>query len=149
MAQQLCPYRKAVRTTKSTANRKKPAVPRPKLLSVSEEARRWSALLESELLSWPGVIAKRMFGFRAVYREKKIFAALPNSRGFGPEASMLLKFDPMPPALLQRALNDSRVHGNTPGKGWFSFTLSSDTDLHDALEWLNHCYESAKKGRSR
>jgi hypothetical protein len=149
MAQQLCPYRKAVRTTKSTANRKKPAVPRPKLLSVSEEARRWSALLESELLSWPGVIAKRMFGFRAVYREKKIFAALPNSRGFGPEASVLLKFDPMPPALLQHALNDSRVHGNTPGKGWFSFTLSSDTDLHDALEWLNHCYESAKKGRSR
>lgn len=149
MAQQLCPYRKAVRTTKSTANRKKPAVPRPKLLPVSEETRRWSALLESELRSWPGVIAKRMFGFRAVYREKKIFAALPNSRGFGPQASMLLKFDPMPPALLQRALNDNRVHGNTPGKGWFSFTLSSDTDLHDALVWLNHCYESARKGRSR
>jgi hypothetical protein len=138
-----------VRTTKSTVNRKKSTVPRPKLLPVSGEARRWSALLESELLSWPGVITKRMFGFRAVYRGKKIFAALPNSRGFGPEASMLLKFDPMPPALLQHALNDSRVHGKTPGKGWFSFTLSSDTDLHDALEWLNHCYESARKGRSR
>ena len=90
-----------------------------------------------------------MFGFRAVYQGKEIFAALPNSRGFGPEASILLKFDPMPPAFLQRVLNDSRVHGNTPGKGWFSFTLSSDTDLHDALEWLNHCYESARKGRSR
>ena len=149
MAQQLCRYRQSVRTTKSSANRKKPLVPRPKLLSVSEEARRWSALLESELLSWPGVIAKRMFGFRAVYRGKKIFAALPNSRGFDPEPSILLKFDPMPPALLERALNDSRVRGNTPGHGWFSFTLSSDTDLHDALEWLNHCYQSARKGCSR
>jgi hypothetical protein len=149
MAQRLCRYRQSVRTTKSTVNRKKSTVPRPKLLPVSGEARRWSALLESELLSWPGVITKPMFGFRAVYRGKKIFAALPNSRGFGLQASMLLKFDPMPPALLQHALNDSRFHGNTPGKGWFSFTLSSDTDLHDALEWLNHCYESARKGRPR
>jgi hypothetical protein len=86
-----------VTTTKSTAIRKKPDVPRPKLLPVSEETRRWSALLESELLSWPGVAAKRMFGFRAVYRGKRIFAALPNSRGFGPDGSILLKFDPMPP----------------------------------------------------
>src|ERR1700758_48072 len=126
MVQQLCPYRKAVRTTKSTANRKKPAVPRPKLLPVSEETRRWSALLESELLSWPGVIAKRMFGLQALYRGKRIFAALPNSRGFGPDASILIKYNPMPPALLNRAKSDLRVHTNSPGKGWLSFTLSSD-----------------------
>jgi hypothetical protein len=134
---------------KSKIIRKKPAVPRPKLLPVSEETRRWSALLESELLSWPGVAAKRMFGFRAVYRGKRIFAALPNSRGFGPDGSILLKFDPMPPNLLKRAESDLRIHTNSPGKGWFSFTLASDTDLHDALEWLNYSYESAKKGRSR
>lgn len=145
-----CLCRNEVKTPKSTANRKKPAVPRPKLLPVSEETRRWSALLESELLSWPGVIPKRMFGFRALYRGKRIFAALPNSRGFGPEACILLKFDPMPPALLQRAESDSRIRGNTPGKGWLSFALASDPDLRDALEWLNHSYESAKKkGGSR
>jgi hypothetical protein len=149
MGPQSCRCRKSVKTVKSTAIRKKPAAPGPKLLPVSEEARRWSALLESELLSWPGVIVKRMFGFRALYRGKRIFGALPNSRGFGPDASILLKLNSMPPALLQSALNDSRVRGNTPGKGWFSFTLTSNTDLHDALEWLNHCYESAKKGRSR
>jgi len=129
--------------------RQKPAVPRPKLLPVSEETRRWSALLESELLSWPGVIVKRMFGFRALYRGKRIFAALPHSRGFGPDASVLLKFDPMPPPLLQRAQSDSRVHGNTPGNGWLSFAMSSDSDLHDALEWLTHSYDTAKRGRSR
>ena len=65
-----------MKTSKPAANRKPPAGPRPKLLPVSEEARRWSVLLESELLSWPAVIAKRMFGFRALYRGKKIFAAL-------------------------------------------------------------------------
>jgi len=149
MAPQSCRSRKSVRTTKSTAIRQKPADPRPKLVPASEEARRWSALLESELLSWPGVIAKRMFGFRALYRGKRIFAALPNSRGFGPDASILIKIDPLPPALLKRAESDLRIHSNSPGKGWFSFTLASDTDLHDALEWLNHSYESVKKGRSR
>lgn len=138
-----------MRTTKSKAIRKKPAATHPKLLPVSEETRRWSALLESELLSWPGVIARRMFGLRTLYRGKEIFAALPHSRGFGPDPSVLLRFDPMPPALLKRAESDTRLHANRPGKLWFSFTLASDTDLRDALEWLNHCYESAKKGRSR
>jgi hypothetical protein len=134
---------------KPKANRKSPARPRPKLLLVSEEARRWSALLESELLSWPGVIVKRMFGFRALYRGKRIFAALPHSRGFGPDASILLKMKTMPLVLLQRSKSDNRIVTNTPGNGWLSFTLNSDTDLHDALEWLNHSYKSAKAGSSR
>ena len=138
-----------MRTAKSKAIRRKPAVARPKLLPVSEETRRWSALLESELLSWPGVIAKRMFGLRALYRGKRIFAALPNSRGFGPDASILIKYNPMPPAVLNRAKSDLRVHTNSPGKGWLSFTLSSDTDLHDALDWLSLSYETAKPGKSR
>ena len=106
-------------------------------------------MLESELLTWPGVIAKRMFGFRALYRGKRIFAALPNSRGFGPDASILIKFDPMPPAFLNRAERDPRVHTNSPGKGWFSFTLTSDTDVHDALDWLSHSHEAAKSRKFR
>ena len=137
-----------MKTSKPTERRKKPPVPRPKLLLVSEETRRWSALLESELISWPGVIAKRMFGFRAIYRGKKIFTALPGSRGFGHDASILLKFDPIPPTMLQRACTDSRIRGNTPGNGWLSFALNSDADLHDALEWLNQAYLGVGK-RSR
>jgi hypothetical protein len=148
MGPQPCRSRKSVRTRKSTAIRKRPAAPRPKLFPVSEEGRRWSALLESELLSWPGVLAKRMFGLRALYRGKRIFAALPSSRGFGPDAPILLKFVPMPPGVMKRAENDIRLRTNSPGKGWLSFTLTSDTDLHDALEWLNQAYESAKRGKA-
>jgi hypothetical protein len=138
-----------MKTRKPAARRNNPSAPRPKLLPVSEETQRWSALLESELISWPGVIVKRMFGFRAIYRGKSILAALPGSRGFGPDASVLLKFDPVPPALLQRAKSESRIHGNTPGNGWFSFTLNSDADLHDALDWLNQAYEAACKTARR
>ena len=137
-----------MKSRKTTPKHSAAATSRPKLLPISEEARRWSALLESELLSWPGVIAKRMFGFRALYRGKRIFAALPNSRGFGPDASIILKFDLMSPVLLKRAQTDLRVRGNTPGKGWISFTLASDADLHDALEWLNQAYESGKQGKA-
>jgi hypothetical protein len=97
------------------------------------------------LLSWPGVIAKRMFGFRALHRGKRIFAALPHSKGFGPDASILLRMKTMPLVLLQRAKSDNRIAMNTPGNGWFSFTLNSDTDVHDAIEWLDHSYELARK----
>jgi len=148
MGPQSCRCREAVRTTKSKPNRRPAARPVPKLLPVSEDARRWSALLESELLSWPGVIAKRMFGLRALYRGKRIFAALPNSRGFGPDSPILLKFDPMPPSVMKRAGSDTRIRTNSPGKGWLSFTLTSDTDLHDALEWLSLACETAKRGKA-
>jgi hypothetical protein len=54
----------------------------------------------------------------------------------------------MRPSVMKRAESDIRLRANSPGKGWFSFTLTSDTDLHDALEWLNQSYESAKRGKS-
>jgi hypothetical protein len=101
-----------MRSQKPAAKRSGASRPRPKLRPVTEETRRWSILLESELLSWPEVIAKRMFGFRVLYRRKRIFAALPHSRGFGLDASILLKFDPTP-LLLKRAESDPRLKGNT------------------------------------
>jgi len=124
--------------------------PRPKLLAISEEMRHWSAMLETEMRSWPNVTTKPMFGFVSFYRAGKIFAAIPRTRGFGTAASFILKFDPMPPTLFQKAKNDSRLDTSTriPGKGWFSFALTSEADLRDALWWLSHAYESAK-GRAR
>src|SRR5271169_2538632 len=99
------------------------------LYPISEEMRHWSALFEAELLTWPGVLSKPMFGFRGIYRGKRIFAALPRSRGFGPTASIFLKIKIMPPDLLPRAESDARIHSNTPGNGWFSFELGSDADV--------------------
>ena len=119
---------------------------RPKFPVISEEMQHWAAMLETEVESWPGVICKRMFGFRSIYRRRTIFAALPYSRGLFTSSSIILKFDPMPTALFQRAQKEPRLDTSTrvPGKGWFSFELSSDADLRDALWWLSHAYESAK-----
>ena len=104
-------------------------------------------MLEGEVLRWPGVVAKRLFSFRSLYRGEVIFAALPRARSFHSPTSFILKFDPMPAKLLERASSDSRVNTKTrlPGRGWFSFELGSNSDLRDALFWLNQAYECAKR----
>jgi hypothetical protein len=124
---------------------------RAKFLPISEEMKQWSAILESEIISWPGISTKSMFGFLSFYRRGTIFAALPQTRGFASSSSLIVKFDPMPPALLMRAQGDPRMDSNTriPGKGWFSFELNSESDLREALRWLNQAYEAAKKGTAR
>ena len=133
---------------KSTAA-KRASAPRQKrspLHPISEEMLQWSVLLESELVGWPGVIAKPMFGFRAFYRGKFMFAAIPRSREFDPRGSFLLKFDPMPPVLLQRKENEPRLGSWSRefGRGWLSFNLASGEDLRDALAWLQHAHQCAK-----
>jgi hypothetical protein len=62
-------------------------------------------------------------------------------------SSLILKFNPMPLALLKRAKTDPRVDTNTriPSKGRFSFELNSDADLRDALLWLDHAYRAVAK----
>jgi hypothetical protein len=132
--------------SQSSAKQRSPKA-RAKLLPISEEMRRWSALLASELNSWPDISTKSMFGLLSFYRKRKIFAALPQTRGFTSSSSLIVKFNPMPPALLKRAHADPRMDTNrrVPGKGWFSFALNSQTDVRDALFWLNHAYEAAAK----
>jgi hypothetical protein len=109
----------------------------------------WSAMLEAEVETWPGVTCKRLFGFRFVYRRKIVFAALPYSRGLFTATSILLKFDPMPPGLFPQAQKEPRLNTSTrvSGNGWFSFELFSDADLRDAIWWLNKAYSTAKKGK--
>jgi len=104
-------------------------------------------MLQSELNSWPFITTKSMFGFLFFYRHGKVFAALPQTRGFSSSSSLIFKFNPMPPALWKRAQADPRMDTSTriPGKGWFSFELNSENDVRDALFWLNHAYEQSTK----
>jgi hypothetical protein len=118
-----------------------------KFLPISEEIKQWSAMLESELNSWPGISTRSMFGFLFFYRGGAPFAALPRTRGFDSPSTLVFKFNPMPPTLQKRAHADDRMDASTKAtsKGWFSFELSSENDLRDALFWLNHAYEVAVK----
>jgi hypothetical protein len=111
----------------------------------------WSALLQTELNSWPAITTKSMFGFLFFYRSGEIFAALPRTKGFESPSSLVFKFDPMPPGLRKRAAADQRMNASTKvtSRGWFSFNLSSDADLREALFWLHQAYETAAKRTAR
>ena len=135
---------------KASKRRKNPRVPRARratFAAIAQEMRRWSAFLETELMTWPDVNRKAMFGFLSFYRAGKIFAALLWRRGFNSSSSLILRFTRMPAALLAKARADARMDTNTrvPGKGWFSFEVASECDLRDALAWLDHAYQAAKK----
>jgi hypothetical protein len=122
-----------------------------KFLPISEEMKEWSALLQTELNSWPAITTKSMFGFLFFYRRGAVFAALPRTKSFDSPSSLVFKFNPMPPDLRKRATADQRMNASTKvtSKGWFSFDLTSDADLRDALFWLNQAYEAATRRTAR
>ncbi len=100
------------------------------------EVQRWSALLEEEVSGWPGVARRPMFGMLALFRRKKIFAALPRTRAARTPRSLLLKL----PGVRSR-----RLHGGSgPGARWVTFEMDSEADIAEALHWLERAHRQAK-----
>ena len=64
---------------------------RPKLPRISEEMRRMCVMLGDEMLRWPEVRTNPMFGMRAFYRGKIVFAMLPDKRAFEDADSIMYK----------------------------------------------------------
>ena len=121
------------------ARKKKPARLRPAsppvLHKTSEGLKPYVAFLERELLSWPRVTAKPMFGLTAYYRGPHIFAALPRTRALDSPDSVSYK------------LPSGKGRG-APGQGWKSIEIVSDADLRQALAAFHRAYQEAV-GRKR
>jgi len=75
------------------------------------------ALLEQELLGWPGLSARPMFGMKAFYRGKAIFAMLPD----------------------KRAMESPGAVGYKEGGKWKTFEVEEDVGA--ALAVLRRVYE--------
>jgi hypothetical protein len=125
---------------------KKTKRPRPRMPLASEEMKQWSAMLGNELSNLPKVTARPMFGLRGFYRGKKIFAALPVTRGIRNPNALIFRIQPMPADLLEHAKKEPRIdtENRIPSAKWFTFELHSEADFRDALWWLNQAYEHAK-----
>jgi hypothetical protein len=121
---------------------------RPKLPPISEEMKAWSAALASEIGEWPQVATRSFFGFTALYRRDKIFAALPRTRAMGTPDSLAFKLEDAAPATRERLEADARI-GTTQMQStrWFTFTVGSNADLHGAVDWLAEAYSAAGKGK--
>ena len=137
--------------TKKTANTraKKLRAPRktmPKFFAADEEMQHRASLLEKELVSWPGVTTRPMFGMVSFFRGKAIFAAVPRTRTLRSPQSIIMKFNPLPSSLSEKMKAEPRIADRAPGPGagWHAFEVASHTDIKDALWWLSQAYAVAK-----
>lgn len=121
---------------------------RNKLAAVSDQMKAWSAALAVEVADWPRATARSFFGFNALYRGDKIFGALPRTRTFGNGNLLAFRIDDVTDRLKVRLEKDPRIGRiDQNNSRWFTFELSSDTDLHAALDWLAAAYQAASKRR--
>jgi hypothetical protein len=105
----------------------------------------WAAGLASDIESWPQVRLRPMFGLTAWYRRDRIFAVLPKTRGMDSPNALAFKLALASKRLLARIGKDPRIGSTQMQKArWFTFELSCDADLHDALDWLARAYEAAQ-----
>jgi len=117
---------------------------RRKLARVSEEMKQWSALLASELFTWPAVTSRRMFGMTVFYRRGAVFAALPLTRSFDTPHSIAFKLYKKTRQVSQKLMSDSRIMRPESKDGkWISFEISSAKDLSDAVRWFDHAYRAS------
>ena len=121
---------------------------RPKLPAISGQMKAWSGALAAATVDWPQVKQSAFFGLTALYRKDTMFAVLPRTRGM--EAANALAFRIDTPTAKVRVLlkKDPRIGSAEIKKArWFGFEVSSDADLHDALDWLGRAYAAASQNR--
>ena len=102
---------------------------RPKLVLPSEETKHIAALLERELMQWPDVSVRPMFGMHAVYHGAAIFAALPDKRAMGNPRAIAYKIP--------------RAAKSKQDRVWQVFEVESARDIGRALELLGQAYRKA------
>lgn len=115
---------------------------------ISEEMKAWSTALATETADWPHISQRSFFGFTALYRREKIFALLPRSRNIETANTIAFKLESPAPAIRKQLTDDGRIGSfQQENARWFTFLISSNADLHDALDWLGHSYEAARTMR--
>jgi hypothetical protein len=123
---------------------------RGKLPLVSEQMKAWSAALSAELKDWPKITQKSFFGFIALYRGKRIFGLLPRTRAVFQGNGVAFRLDQPSSAVRSLIENDCRISAFDKNRvRWFNFELSSDTDLHDVLDYLGRAFEAARSPKKR
>ena len=120
---------------------------RPRLRRVSEEMKRLAELLEGEVLDWPNVTSRPMFGMTGLYSGGKIFAVLPRTRALDVPDSIAFRLLKPSQQIVTELQNDERIVTPTLAGKWISFVIQSDSDIHGALNWLALAYREAQKSK--
>jgi hypothetical protein len=120
-------------------------VQREKSPPVSEQMKAWSTALAAELVDWPQVTQKSYFGFTALYRGKKMFALLPRTRSIFKSNAVAFCMEAANRSTRTLLEKDPRISAFDKDKTrWFTFELSGDADLHDALDYLGKALDCSR-----
>jgi hypothetical protein len=98
------------------------------LLPLPEEVRDWCSTIGAQMMHWPGVKMNHVFGTRAFYHRKVMFAMLPDKRSL--ESSTAISFITPP---IDQASRDAN---------WQTFELT-DRNLDAALVSLEKAYKDS------
>jgi hypothetical protein len=107
---------------------------RVKPVKVSDDMRHLCALIEGELLQWPEVTTRPMFGFRACYRKGAIFALLPWTRALETPESIAYKLT---------------ADGVREGENWISYETHGPESARSVLALLDRAYAAAGQQQKR
>jgi hypothetical protein len=103
---------------------------RPRLPRISDGMRRMCVMLGEEILRWPDVRTNPMFGMRAYYRGRIVFALIPDKRAFDDADSIMYKM--------------ANSADKKEGKKWKPFKLTTAEELSAALDILEKAHRKAK-----
>ena len=118
---------------------------REQLPPLSEQMKAWSTALAAELSEWPQVTQKCFFGFTALYRGKTMFGLLPRTRSIFKGNAVAFRMEAANRSTQFRLEKDPRISAFDKDKRrWFTFELSSDSDLHGAMEYLGKAFDRAR-----
>ena len=124
---------------------------RPAFVRISDAMKEWALALGAELLTWPSVTSRLMFGMTVFYRKGVVFAALPKTRCFETSHSVAFKLNQKAPRTRKMLESDPRIPTPLrPNAKWITFELASDKDLAGALKWFDVAYAACtSKPRSK
>ena len=113
----------------------------------SEELQSLIASVEAEVSDWPTVQIKPMFGMKAIYRGKSIFALLPKTRSLRSGDEVWLKFPNTTAAVKRRISAEARIvpPRKPTGAQWYTVKDVKPDDYGWLIDWLSMAYKSARK----
>lgn len=115
---------------------------RPRFAKASEQMKEWAGALGAEMLTWPQVTARVMFGMTAYYRKGAVFAALPRTRAFETPNSIAFKLYRKTPQIRKALAADPRINPAWQEARWIALELHDEKDLGGALKWFELAYRA-------
>lgn len=121
---------------------------REKSSPVSDQMKAWSAALSAELRQWPQITQQSFFGFTALYRGRTMFGLLPRTRCIFADHAVAFRIERPNRNVKALLEQDLRIDAfDKDRQRWYTFEVSCDGDLHDALDWLARAFQLARISR--